>query len=77
MAFGTSTKELQRVPEIDIPILFPDSVLEPLNRTRIDHEGYPAALGTNDVIIMLLRIDEFKVAAGPVQKNFLRNVQIL
>ena len=65
MAFGTSTKELQRMSEIDVPIFFSDRMLKPLYRTRIDHKGYPTALGANDVIIMLLRIDQFKVAAGP------------
>jgi hypothetical protein len=77
VAFGTLAKELERMPEIYVPILLPDRPLESFNRAGVYHQGYPTAFGTNDVIIVLLRIEQFKVTAGPIQENPLRNMQIL
>ena len=73
-ALRTFTEKLQRMPDVSKSVTFPDGLFDFLHGTRIDHQSNPAALGTNQVVIMLLRVQQLEITTRPVQKDPLRNV---
>jgi hypothetical protein len=54
-----------------VPIPFLDLALNLFDRTGIDHHGDIPAFGTNNMIVVLPRIEKFVETARPVQVNLL------
>src|SRR5260370_12980296 len=75
-ALRTFTEKLQRMPDVSKSVTFPDGLFDFLHGTRIHHQSNPAALGTNQVVIMLLRVQQLEITTTPVQKDTLRNREL-
>jgi hypothetical protein len=65
------------MPNFGVPVPFPDLTLNFLDRAGINHHGDISTFRTNNMIVVLLRIEQFVVTARPVQMDFLSDLQTL
>src|ERR1700746_518929 len=74
LTFRAFPEKLERMPDIGEAVPFSDGLFHFLDRAGIHHQSYPAALGTNQVIVMLLRIEQLEVATGTIKMDSLSHL---
>lgn len=67
---------LERVADIGVPVPLFNFALHSFDGTGIDDKCHASTFGTYDVVVVSLGIDEFVVATGAVQINFLGDIQV-
>jgi hypothetical protein len=55
-------EKLERMPDIGKTVALSDRLFHFLDRTRVHHQSHSAALGANQVIVVLLRVQQLEVA---------------
>jgi hypothetical protein len=54
-------EKLERMPDIGKAVALSDRLFHFLDRTRVHHQSHSAALGANQVIVVLLRVQQLEV----------------
>ena len=54
-------EKLERMPHIGKAVALSDRLFHFLDRTRVHHQSHSAALGANQVIVVLLRVQQLEV----------------
>ena len=60
-AFRAFAEKLERMPDIGKAVALSDRLFHFLDRTRVHHQSHSAALGANQVIVVLLRVQQLEV----------------